>query len=159
MARIRVARRICGKASHRHSQWFDLVDAGVLHRQIDVLLGPDGGANRRDWEVLAYDGLPDFGPQPDLTELLVWLDAVDELGALFEAWWMTQPFGSVMEAADAFADAIRALTPTRRVGRCTRSACWVSGSAPTEAVVASGDVQIIAAVGGASMCSGTPERS
>lgn len=104
MARIRVARRIGGETSHRHSRWFDVVDADALRRQIDGLPDLEGSGDGRDWEVLAYDGLPDFGPQPELTELLAWLDAVDEFGEAFEAWWKTQSFSRVIDAADAFAD-------------------------------------------------------
>lgn len=105
MARIRVAGWIGGQASQRHSsRWLDVVDADALRRQIAGLVDPHGSGCAQAWEVLAYDGLPDFGPHPDLDELLAWLDAVDEYGAPFEAWWSTQSFGRVIEAAGAFAD-------------------------------------------------------
>lgn len=87
MARIRAAKQIGRDAGRRHSQWLDIVDADVLRRQIASLLDAEGGGGGQDWEVLAYDGLPDFGPHPDPDELLAYLDAVDEYGASFEVWW------------------------------------------------------------------------
>lgn len=155
MARIRVARRIGGEASHRHSQWFDVVDADALRRQIDGLLGPEGSGDGPAWEVLAYDGLPDFGRRPDLDELLAWLDAADEFGAAFETWWATRSFDRVIEAADAFADHYQ--------GTYADKASWARHTlslmgerigdqreldAYVQAALANGEVQFIDAVGG-----------
>jgi len=155
MARICVARRVGGKASHRHGQWFDVVDADALRRQIDGLLDPEGSGGGRDWEVLAYDGLPDFGPQPDLDELLAWLDAVDELGAPFEAWWAMRSFGRVIEAADAFADRYQGTYAERT--SWARHTLSVMGErigdqteldAYAQAAAVNGEVQFVDAVGG-----------
>lgn len=110
MARIRVAERIGAETSHRHSQWFDVVNADALRRQIDGLLDLQESEDGRTWEVVDYDGLPDFGPQPDLDELLAWLDAVDEFGVPFEVWWATRAFGRVIEALMPSQTAIRELT-------------------------------------------------
>jgi len=78
MARICVACHASKDASHRSSRWFDLVDARVLHSQIAELLAQEADKGDPAWRVLAYEGLPNFGPHPNLDELLVWLDAADE---------------------------------------------------------------------------------
>ena len=106
MACIRVACRAGKGARHRGARWFEVVDGEQLHRQLAEFVQEEGGGGDMApaWEVLAYDGLPDFGPQPELAELLAWLDAVDEFGAAFAAWWAMRPFSRVIEAADAFAD-------------------------------------------------------
>jgi hypothetical protein len=101
MARIRVGWR---RAGRQHSQWLDVDDATAVRRQVAGLLDPEKIGGSPAWKVLAYEGLPDFGMRPDLDELLAYLDAVDEYGEPFEAWWATQSFDRVIQAADAFAD-------------------------------------------------------
>lgn len=155
MARICVACHARKDASHRGSRWFDVVDAQVLRKEIAELLAQEAGEGEAAWMVLAYEGLPDFGPHPDLGELLAWLDAVDEYGPPFEALWASGAFDRVLQAAEAFADSYQ--------GTYADAASWASHTltlmgrliepqtdmeAYARALVAGGQVRFIPAVDG-----------
>lgn len=104
MARIRIAWRISPDSGRLHRRWLKVSDAEALRQKINVLVDREGSGAASEWEVIGYDGLPEFGPRPELNELVAYLDAVDEYGAPFEAWWASQVFEHVVQAADAFAD-------------------------------------------------------
>ncbi|MEL6046731.1 antirestriction protein ArdA [Stenotrophomonas maltophilia] len=156
MARIRVACRAGKDAGHRGERWFAVVDGERLRRQLAEFAGKedDGGDGEPAWEVCAYEGLPDFGPHPDLNELLAYLDAMDEYGAAFAAWWAQGGFTRVIPTAEAFAD--------RYQGRYADLATWarhtlelmgegiegVDLAAYADAALVKGEVQIIEATEG-----------
>lgn len=112
MPRILVAVHTDGAPGRRQDQWIEVDDAADVRRTITMLLRAassngrlaPGTADAKEWGVLAYDGLPDFGPHPDLDELLAYLDAADDYGEPFEKLWASQRFGSKLQAADLFAD-------------------------------------------------------
>ena len=112
MPRILVAVHTDGAPCRRQAQWIEVDDAADVRRTITMLLRAassngrlaPGTADAKEWGVLAYDGLPDFGPHPDLDELLAYLDAADDYGEPFEKLWASQRFGSKLQAADLFAD-------------------------------------------------------
>lgn len=108
MPRIFVAIRATGADECSHGQWIEVDDAAAIRRRIAELLRASPQAGTRDWCVLAYDGLPDFGPQPIVDDLLAYLDAVDEYGEPFETLWASRHFESVIQAADVFADTYQA---------------------------------------------------
>ncbi|WP_158549330.1 antirestriction protein ArdA [Lysobacter silvisoli] len=119
MTRILLSVRAAGAEDSRHDQkWVEVADADVIRRTIAQSLGGSHQEGAQDWCVLAYEGLPDFGPHPDLDELLAWLDAVDEYGPAFEALWATGAFGRVLQAAEAFADSYQ--------GTYADAASWAS---------------------------------
>jgi hypothetical protein len=142
-------------ASHRGSRWFDVVDAQVLHKEIARLLAHEVGEGGGAWTVLAYDGLPDFGPHPDLDELLAWLDAVDEYGPPFEALWASGAFGRVLQAAEVFADSYQGTYADVANWVCRTLALMGQPVAPkadleacARALVSGGQVRLIPAVDG-----------
>lgn len=157
MARIRVACRAGKDARHRGARWFEVVDGEQLRRQLAEFLheGSVGSDVLATWEVDAYDGLPDFGPQPDLAELLAWLDAVDEFGAAFEVWWATRSFSTSIEAADAFADCYQG-TYVDRTSWARHTLGLLGGSigdqaeldAHVQAALINGEVQFVDAIDG-----------
>lgn len=104
MARICVACDASKAAGHRSTRWLEVVDADVLHKEIAGEVAQEAREGDAAWVVLAYEGLPDFGPHPDLGELLAWLNAADEYCPPFEALWATGSFARVLQAAEAFAD-------------------------------------------------------
>lgn len=104
MARICISCPAGGRGDHRRSRWLDLVDADVVRRQIAGLLDQEGICDDRDWCVVGYEGLPDFGTQPDVDELLAYLDAVDDHGEPFRKLWASGRFDRVLHATEAFAD-------------------------------------------------------
>lgn len=112
MPRILVAGRAVTASDHRHVQWIEVDDAAGVRQTIATMLrsaSSDGrlaprAVDAQEWSVLAYEGLPDFGPHPDLDELLVYLDVADDYGEPFEKFWASRRFGSVLQAADVFAD-------------------------------------------------------
>ena len=104
MARICVAVRASGGADDSGAQWIEMDDAYAVRCAIAKGCPALEQEDAHTWSVLAYDGLPDFGPRPDLDELLAWLDAVDEYGPPFEALWASGSFDRVLRATEAFAD-------------------------------------------------------
>lgn len=80
MARLFVAIRGADGQGDWLARWIDVEDARAAGQ--DPADGQGAWAQKacQAWHVVAYDGLPDFGPQPDLNELLAYLDAVDEFG-------------------------------------------------------------------------------
>ncbi|MCD9045930.1 antirestriction protein ArdA [Luteimonas sp. MHLX1A] len=155
MARICVARDASKAAGHRGSRWLEVVDAEVLHKEIAGLLAQEAREGDAAWAVLAYEGLPDFGPHPNLGELLAWLDAVDEYGPPFEALWATGSFDRVLQAAEAFADSYQGTYADTASWACRTLALMgqsIKAQADPEAyacaLVASGQVRFIPAVDG-----------
>lgn len=104
MPRIFVAIRAAGAEGCSHGQWIEVDDAAAIRRKITDVLRASPQASARDWCVLAYDGLPDFGPRPNVEELLAYLDAVNDYGEPFEKLWASRRFESAVQAADGFAD-------------------------------------------------------
>ena len=155
MARICVACDASKAAGHRSTRWLDVVDAEVLHKEIAELLAQEAREGDDAWMVLAYEGLPDFGPHPNLSELLAWLDAVDEYGPPFEALWATGSFGGVLQAAEAFADSYQGTYAEASSWAChTLALMGQSFEAQTDpeayarTLLASGQVRFISAVDG-----------
>ena len=111
MARLFVAIRGIGDQGDWLARWIDVEDSGAAgHGPLDGL-GAWAQKACQQWHVVAYDGLPAFGPQPDLGELLAYLDAVDEYGEAFGKLWGSRRFSGVIEAADAFADSYQGTYP------------------------------------------------
>lgn len=104
MPRIFVAVRAAGEKGCRNGQWIDVEDADAIRRTIAEMLHTTQQEGDQGWCVHAYDGLPDFGPHPDVDSLLAYLDAVDDYGEPFEKLWASRRFENVIEAADVFAD-------------------------------------------------------
>ncbi len=154
MARICVTVRPGGDTDGG-GQWIDVDDADAMHRTISRLMHVDSIRDAHEWCVLAYDGLPDFGPHPDLDELLAWLDAVDEYGPPFEAIWANGSFNRVLQAAEVFADSYQGTYADAASWVChtlTLLGQQVSGRIDIEAYarasVASGQVRFMPAVDG-----------
>lgn len=112
MPRILVAIHADGAPSQGQAQWMEVDDAAGIRQRIATMLRAAASEDReapgkidvQGWSVLAYDGLPDFGPHPDVDELLAYLDAADDYGEPFEKLWASRRFDSALQAADAFAD-------------------------------------------------------
>jgi hypothetical protein len=111
MPRILVASGAGVEPGHRTCQWITVGSADDIIEKITAMqqsssffreLEPSGADPK--WSVLAYEGLPDFGPHPDLDDLLAYLDAVDDYGEPFEKLWSSRRFESVIQATDVFAD-------------------------------------------------------
>ena len=157
MARLFVAIRGAGGQGDWLARWIDVEDAGAAgHDSAD---GQGAWAQKacQAWHVVAYDGLPDFGPQPDLNELLAYLDAVDEYGEAFETLWGSRRFSGVIEAADAFADGYQGTYPDARawarhylalLGELPQPEAGFDFDAYAPAAEARGDVQFLPAAGG-----------
>ena len=117
----------------------------------DGRLAP-GTVDAEEWGVLAYDGLPDFGPHPDLDELLAYLDAADDYGEPFEKLWASRRFGSVLQAADVFADTYQGSYADAGAWACHYLALIGATTGPDfdfdaygQAMASKGDVWFIAA--------------
>lgn len=112
MPRILVVVHTDGAPCCRQAQWIGVDDAAGVRNKIATMLRAasldgrltPGTVDAKEWSVLAYDGLPDFGLNPDLDELLAYLDAAEDYGEPFEKLWASRRFGSVLQAADLFAD-------------------------------------------------------
>jgi hypothetical protein len=108
MARIFLAVRAAGADGNWQARWIDVQTTGAGH--VDTV-GALPRGSREAWHVLAYEGLPDFGPHPDINELLAYLDAVEDYGEAFEKLWACKRFAGVLQGADAFADAYQGTYP------------------------------------------------
>lgn len=154
MARLFVVVRPAGTDGHWQGRWIDIEDAGAGHPDTLVALA---GRSREDWHVLAYEGLPDFGPHPDPQALLAYLDAVEDYGDAFEMLWASRPFASVLQAADAFADAFQGTYPDpgawardtfQRLGERLAAGSGFNAEAYVRKALAKGEVQFLPASGG-----------
>ncbi|KAB8173387.1 hypothetical protein FKV24_014180 [Lysobacter maris] len=155
MARILVAVQAVGAYGERLSQWIDVDDADAMRRKIaEVLRGLPGV---QGWCVLAYDGMPDLGPYPDIGELLAYLDAVDDYGEPFEKLWADRRFDGVLQAADMFADTYQGTYPDAAAwarhylaltGRLLQICPDFDFDAHGREAAAMGDVRFIAATDG-----------
>jgi antirestriction protein len=154
MSRIFVAVRAAEEKAIPSGRWIDLDDGDAVRRQIEGVLQACHQDAAEGRSVLAYDGLPDFGPHPDVDELLAYLDAVDDYGEAFEKLWASRPAESVIRAADQFADAYQGTYPD--AGAWARHYLALIGGMPkiesqfdfdayASAAVAKGDVRFIGA--------------
>lgn len=157
MARLFVAVRDTGGQGDWLARWIDVEDTGTAGHDLADVLGAWAQKACQEWHVVAYDGLPDFGPQPDLNALLAYLDAVDDYGEAFEALWRSRRFTGVIEAAEAFADGYQGTYPD--AGAWARHYLALMGELPqpeagfdfdayARAAEARGDVQFLPAAGG-----------
>ena len=155
MTRIFVAIRATGADEFSHGQWIEVDDAAAIRRRIAEVLRVSPQADARNWCVLAYDGLPDFGPHPNLDELLAYLDAMDEYGEPFEKLWTSRHFESAVQAADVFADTYQGTYAN--AGTWARHYLALIGAPPRagfdfdaygRAATLKGEVKFIAAHGG-----------
>lgn len=86
MPRILVAIHAEGAPCQAQVQWMEVDDAAGIRQRIATMLqaaasegrGAPEKVDAQGWRVLAYDALPDFGPHPDVDELLAYLDFADD---------------------------------------------------------------------------------
>lgn len=120
MAPICVVVQAGSGADGGSGQWIEVDDADAVRCAVAKGCPALGQEDAHTWSVLAYDGLPDFGPRPDLDELLAWLDAVGEYGLPFQALWASGSFGCVLQATGAFVDSYQGIYWMRSRGRGSR---------------------------------------
>lgn len=130
MPRVLVAIHTEGAPCPGQAQWIEVDDAAGIRQRIGTVLRAaasegHGAAEKVDaqgWRVLAYDGLPDFGPHPDVDELLVYLDAADDYGEPFEN---CGPAGASTARAR---QRTRSLIPTREATPTLVPGCAITSS-------------------------------